>query len=168
MDDPRRAREQEERASGRKMWLIAMLCSGKEAKFKDLLEDEGRRRRHRCLPRAALCCPGKSSWERLCQSGVDQALVTAAGCDHFVFGKLLVKFKPWFETHAPWTGQQDATTWKPLDPTKHRGGRKRVIDAKGCLGLVLTWCPFRGAEFILQGWFGHVGSHLNIWLRFGQ
>jgi len=43
-----------------------------------------------------------------------------------------------------------------------------VIDAKSCLGLVLTWYRFKGAEFILQGWFGFVGSHLNVWLRFGR
>jgi len=153
MDDLRRAREQEERASRRKMWLIAMLCSRKEAKFKDLLlvEDTGHRRQCRCLSCPALCCPGESPWERLCQSGVDQAPIAAAGHDHFAFGKLLVKFEPWFETHTPWTGQQDGATWKQLDTTKHKGGRKGVIDAKGCLGLVLAWHRFHGAEFILQG-----------------
>lgn len=47
-------------------------------------------------------------------------------------------------------------------------GRNRIISARTCLGLVLAWYRFRGAEFILQGWFGFTGNHANVWIRFGR
>jgi DDE superfamily endonuclease len=47
-------------------------------------------------------------------------------------------------------------------------GRKRLIDARSCLGLVLAWYRFRGGGFVLQGWFGLTGNHASVWLRFGR
>jgi DDE superfamily endonuclease len=69
-----------------------------------------------------------------------------------------------------WKSRWYCTTFRELDPERYRGGRSRIIDAKTCLGLahVLAWFRFRGAEYILQGWFGFTGSHSNVWLRFGR
>ena len=41
-----------------------------------------------------------------------------------------------------------------------------MVTARACLGLVLAWYRFRGAEFVLQGWFGFTGTQCNVWLRF--
>ena len=43
-----------------------------------------------------------------------------------------------------------------------------MVTAQCCLGLVLAWYQFRGAEFVLQGWFGLTGTQCNVWLRFGR
>ena len=43
-----------------------------------------------------------------------------------------------------------------------------LMTAEASLGLVLSWCRFRGAEFALQGWFGFTGGQLIVWLRFGR
>jgi DDE superfamily endonuclease len=79
---------------------------------------------------------------------------------------MLGLFEGWFNTHTPWTGRQDGSTFRELNPNTH--GRNRIIDARTCLALVLAWFRFRGAEYILQGWFGFTGAHANVWLRFGR
>jgi hypothetical protein len=76
-------------------------------------------------------------------------------------------FEPWFNAHTPWVGQQDGTNYRGLDPNKSTG-RKRLIDASTCVGLVLAWYRFRGGGFILQGWFGLTGNHCSVWIRFGR
>jgi DDE superfamily endonuclease len=148
--------------------MMAWLIAEDEKKWKFNLSLEGRCRRERRLPREALVSPEESAWTRLFDSGNDQALITITGFDHSAFGSLLDLFKGWFNQHTPWTGSQDGTTFRELDPNRYRGGRSRIIDAKTCLGLVLSWYRFRGAEYILQGWFGFTGSHANVWLRFGR
>jgi len=168
MDDETRVRKKLEHDKKRMFWLLLIFGGRQETKFYHCLTEEGRRRRQRCLPRPALCLPSESPWARLCESGLDQALITAADCDFAAFWKMLVLFKPWFDTHTPWVGKQDGANFAKLNPFKRGGGRPRSVDAKSCLGLVLAWCRFRGPEFILQGWFGFVGSHANVWLRFGR
>jgi len=67
----------------RKMVLfMAMMSQLKQKRFRHMLSLEGRRRRDRRIPREALVIPAFSPWERLCQSGNDQALITTTGCDH--------------------------------------------------------------------------------------
>jgi DDE superfamily endonuclease len=139
-----------------------------EVKWMYQLTLEGRRRRERRLPRTSLLPPSASPWMQLFYSGNDQALITITGFDHAAFASLLALFEEWFKEHTPWTGSQDGTTFRALDPYRYGGGRQRIIDAKTCLGLVLAWYRFRGPEYILQGWFGFTGSHANVWLRFGR
>jgi hypothetical protein len=104
---------------------------------------------------------------KLFMSGNDQALITVTGMDYSAFHSLVTLFEPcWFNSHTPWVGQQDGTTFEPLDATKRGGGRKRLIDARTCVGLVLAWYRFRGGGYILQGWFGLTGNHASVWLQF--
>ena len=80
---------------------------------------------------------------------------------------MLCLFEPLFEKHTPWVGANDGLRFARLKKRDTRG-RKRIIEASSCLGLVLAWCRFKGSEFILCGWFGFTGTHANIWLRFGR
>ena len=71
---------------------------------------------------------------------------------------------------APWCSQYggvDGLNYRKLTQTEKRG-KKRMVTAEACLGLVLAWYRFRGAEFVLQGWFGFTGTQCNVWLRFGR
>lgn len=149
------------------MFLLAWLMEvDRRQSFRSTLTLEGRNRRQRGLPRHALLPPTASAWIQLYNSGSDQALITVTGFDHATFASMLGLFEGWFNSHTPWTGSQDGSTFRELSPYTH--GRNRIIDARTCLGLVLAWYRFRGAEYILQGWFGYTGAHANVWLRFGR
>jgi DDE superfamily endonuclease len=149
--------------------LTAILLDMKDETFGDLLDEEGRQRRDRRIPRPALLTPGDTAFDKLFNSGRDQALITITGFDHRAFRALLELFSPWYLSHTPWTGSQDGTQFKPLQTGNHgRTGRKRIITATTCLALVLTWYRFRGAEYQLQVFFGFTGTHANVWLKFGR
>jgi DDE superfamily endonuclease len=153
----------------RLLLLAAVLLDSEDAAFRKLLDAEGRRRRDRRIPRPALLTPGDTAFDKLFNSGNDQALITVTGFDHRAFRSLVELFSPWFLSHTPWTGKQDGSTYKALTSRSHgRTGRKRIITPTTCLALVLTWYRFRGADFQLQGWFGFTGTHASIWLRFGR
>jgi hypothetical protein len=100
-------------------------------------------------------------------SKIDTALITVTGFNYRAFHELFVMFEKLFETTSPYNNQQPADRVLSLSNEKRRG-RPRLIDAKSCLGLVLTWYRFRGPQYILQGWFGLTSSCLNIWLHFGR
>jgi hypothetical protein len=146
------------------MILLAWYLYGQGRRYLSGLNDEGRRRRDRRIPRSALTVPSHSAFQRLYDSGNDQALITVTGFDHAAFTCLLSLFAPWFHRHTPWTN--DGSPFRRLLNYTH--GRSRIITAGTCLGLVLAWYRFRGPEYILQGWFGFTGSHANTWLRFGR
>jgi hypothetical protein len=160
--------EEERRRRSRLLLVIAVLLDLEVNTFREQLVAEGRLRRDRRIPRAALHAPGDSAFDRLYNSGNDQALITVTGFDHRAFRSLLELFGPWFSSHTPWTGCKDGTTFKPIVRGDKRGGRKRIITATTCLALTLVWYRFRGAEFQLQGWFGFTGTHANAWLKFGR
>jgi len=149
----------------KRILFLAMLLKMQQKRFRHMLNLEGRRRRDRRIPRSALVLPSMSPWEHLHQSGNDQSLITTTGHDHAAFRELLALFEPWFDNFTPWTSNQDGTTFKKL---RKKCGVRRIVDARTCLGLVLTWFRFRGPECILQGWFGFTGTHLNAWLKFGR
>lgn len=137
--------------------------------FRQRLSLRGRKRRSRALKRHSLLDPEHSPWQKLYDSKDDAALITVTGMDHEAFTHLLDIYFPLFDNHTPWTGDHDGTTWKRLRYPHSAGrGRRRIITPAASLGLVLAWYRFRGAEFILQGWFGFTGTHNNVWLRFGR
>ena len=47
-------------------------------------------------------------------------------------------------------------------------GRRCLLDAEGCLGLVLCWSCTRGAEWSLAVAFGLTGTHVSVYLRLGM
>ena len=47
-------------------------------------------------------------------------------------------------------------------------GRHRLLDAEGCLGLVLCWSRTRGAEWSLVVAFGLTRTRVSVYLRFGM
>ena len=47
-------------------------------------------------------------------------------------------------------------------------GHRRLLDAKGCLGLVLCWSCTRGAEWSLAVPFGLTGTRVSVYLRLGM
>ena len=116
--------------------------------------------------------PFHSPWrQKLYDSGDDGALITITGFDHETFAVMLKLklYEPWFESYSPWTGDSDGSTfWRLKKPSSQSNGPKRIITCAASLGLTLAWFRFRGAEFILQGWFGFTGTHSNVWLRFGR
>ena len=139
--------------------------------FRNELNLEGRRRRDRCIRREALLQPEAAPWQKLYSSGNEASLITITGMDYAAFKELLKIYKPLFDEYTPWTGDCDGTTYRRLrvnNSNQTKKGRKRIITAEASLGLVLAWYRFRGAEFVLQGWFGFTGTHCNVWLRFGR
>ena len=162
--------EEEQRRNARRLLLLAALEDEESRRrFRDYITLEALRRRDRRLPRRALHYPQSSPWMKLFSSNNDQSLITVTGFDHRSFNLLLEKFEPLFRRYTPWTGNNDGSTFKKISvkPNK-RSGRPRLIDAKSALGLALAWYRFRGAEFILQGWFGYTGTPANVWLKFSR
>jgi hypothetical protein len=167
----RREREKQRRNQGKRVFLFAMLAMKLEEEekktFCNYLTMEAVWRRDRRIPRIALLSPDESPWQRLYSSGNDQAMITVTGFDHQAFRELLVFFEPYFYSYTPWTGNNDGSTFEKIKklPNK-RTGRPRLASPSACLGLALAWYRFKGAEFILCGWFGFTGTHANVWLKF--
>ena len=111
-----------------------------------------------------------STWQKCFDSGDDGVLITITGFDHETFNYMLLHFQPLFSSHTPWCSKQggvDGLNYRKIN-TEETRGMKRMVTAEACLGLVLAWYRFRGAEFVLQGWFGFTGTQCNVWLRFGR
>ena len=136
---------------------------GERAKFRDFLSLEGMQRRDRRIPRACLNDPDQSAWSAVFRSQNDQAYITVTGFDVAKFNTLLGMFAPLFNSYTPWTGSSDGATFIPYEQGGR--GRPRKVTAASCLGLILAYYRFRGAEFALQGWFGLTGTATNVWLR---
>jgi DDE superfamily endonuclease len=149
------------------LWWRTRRRSKAKNEFRMQLTAAERRMRNRNLPRNALLDPEKSPWSRVYESKDDPALITVTGFDHNAFAILLGLFEPLFNGYSPWTGSSE-DGYKYRRAGNETRGRKRKTNRASCLGLVLAWFRFRGSEFILQGWFGFTGAHLNVWLRFGR
>lgn len=162
--------EEEEEEDFFFLLLLQSKLNYMNGSFRRRLSLEGRRKRDRRLPRAVLLHPWRSPWQKIRYSGDDQSMITVTGFDCDAFNKLLNIFKPYYYNYTPWTGDKDGTTYMKLKVpyNERKSGRKRIIKAHAALGLVLTWYRFRGAAYILQGWFGFTGSHANTWLRFSR
>ena len=157
------ADEEYEQQRRKRLLLFAYryyLSLKKKKYFYQSLNLEGRLRHSRGLNRSSLVHPHLSPWQKLYDSGDNPALITVTGLDHDAFAELLKFYEPFYNEYSPWTGQNDGTTYKRLTVSVNKGrGRKRIISAAASLGLVLAWYRFRGAEFILQGWFGFTHVH---------
>jgi DDE superfamily endonuclease len=92
--------------------------------------------------------------------------IKVTGFDHNTFQHVLSLFEPFFNKYTPWTQNNDGHNYKTRKCYKR--GRKRMATATACLGLVLAWFRFKGAQWILQGWFGFTAGQTNVWLRFGR
>jgi hypothetical protein len=152
------------------LFLALLKLEEEERKeyFWQKLDEEGRRRRDRRIPRCALVDPNESAWEKVYSSGNDGAMITVTGFDNQAFHRLLLLFSPYFNKYTPYTRRNDGATYKEVVQTKWSSGRPRLINPAACLALVLAWYRFSGAEFLLQGWFGFTGTHANVWLRFAR
>lgn len=128
--------------------------------FKHLSMEE-KRRRARCIPRIALHFPKDCGWRKLFDSKNDQSLITLTGLDHDAFECLYRKFRPYFDEYSPYSS--DGCLKKKMQSK----GRKRLIDAKDCLGVVLAWTRTRGSMTCLQIIFGMTQSVLSLYLQFG-
>jgi DDE superfamily endonuclease len=121
----------------------------------------------RKIPRCALLDPQASPWEKLYVSKNDAALIVFCGFDHESFLKLEIMFTPYFESCTPWSNEQGVKL-RQLNPSEKKTGRPRKINARSCLALALSWYRHKGADFVLQGWFGLTGTALNGWLHFSR
>lgn len=120
--------------------------------------------RDRRIPRIALQNPSDSAWRTLLSAGSNQALITLTGLNFETFDWLLERFRPLYEEYSPF-----------IDPNgkivriRFQGrGRKRLIDAQDCLGLVLAWTRTRGSNMVLQMIFGMTGTPVSMYLRYAR
>ena len=130
--------------------------------FKDYLRAEGRRRRDRRVPRAALQAPFMSGHATLFGSGSDQALITMTGLDHRAFRYLLPRFNTDYIRLSPY-GKDGRIVLRTANQ-----GRPRTLGADACLGIVLSWYRTSGSCFVLCIIFGITASVCHLFLRFGR
>jgi DDE superfamily endonuclease len=120
--------------------------------------------RDRRIPRSALQDPANSAWRVLFTSGNNQALITLTGLNFETFGWLLERFEPIYESHSPFISHTGR-----IVPIQNPGrGRKRLMAAEDCLGLVLAWTRTRGTNMVLQLIFGMTGTPVSMYLRFAR
>ncbi len=134
----------------------------------DKMSIDDRRRRDRRIPRIALISYKDSPFIYLYESGNDQALLNATATDHTVFGKLVDLFKPWYDRFM---FDEETGDIRPVKLSKNgkRLGRRRDLDAIGCLGIVLHWYRTRGScARALSMAFGTMLTPLYKWLKFGR
>ena len=121
------------------------------------------------MPGFALPDPQVAPWKTAFGAMDGGVMVTVTGFDHATFQFLPENFQPHHNSFTPGTGKNDGHNHRRLrHPVNTGKGRRRITSAEACLGLVLAWHRFRGAECTLQGWFGFAGGHTSVWLRFGR
>ena len=135
-----------------------------DATFKSRLSPEDRRRRDRRIPRRAnLSYYEDSPFKNIFDSGDDQALLNLTGLDHHTFSKLLGIYQPHYSSFT-W-----CRLFKSVRRLKICSRRRRMLDATGSLGLVLTWFRTKGScTRNLQLIFGLTGTPMYTWLKFGR
>lgn len=135
-----------------------------ESSFQTRLNDEGRARRQRKVPRVALQRPNMSAFCTLFGSGCDQSLLTLCGFDHHAFRELLSLFEPIYISYSPYSTNGCI---RRVNPTI-TGGRPRSMSATQCLALTLAWTRSKGSEGLLSIIFGVTGSVCSLFIRFGR
>ena len=147
------------------MWCIGAAMMAEQ---EQQLSDEDRRRRDCCTPCIAIRRYSKSPFLYLFESGDNQALLNCCGVDHPTFNELLLAFEPVFNCH---TFDQVTGRIRTIVITK-KGfikGRKREMDAVGCLGLVMYWFRTRGSLARCGSLaFGSTSTPMYRWLKFSR
>ena len=132
------------------------------------LSPEDRRRRDKRTPRIALQYYAQSSFVYLFDSGDEQSLLNCCGVDHNVFRKLLEVFEPVFHRYTPYD-KSGLIRKRKFTRAGLPKGRKRELDAIGCLGLLLYWYQTRGSVARSTAMaFGLTSSPMYLWLRFSR
>ena len=114
MDSDSDSDDDYEIAARRRKYLLLALLLKRKQRFRSKLDEDGRKRRDRNIPRAALNSPQTSAWQTLYNSGDDGALITVTGFDHNTFKDLLQTFSPLFYGHTPWIGKADGFKFKKV------------------------------------------------------
>ena len=139
------------------------VISRKRKRFYRALHRSFQRIRNGKIPRCALQNPSQSAFRVLYESNNDQALITATGFDHATFAFILNSLKQFYDTLTPFS-----ESGKIKYKEKMKGGRRRDLDAIGCLGLVLVWTRAKGSYFSLCMIFGITHGTCSVFLRFGR
>jgi hypothetical protein len=129
---------------------------------------EGHIHHDRCIPRAILQDYSHLAFKCLLDSGNDQSLLNACGCNHASFRSLVQLFEPIYDSHF---ANESLGFIQPVATmsTRKRKGRTRHLDAAGCLGLVLMWYRTRGAvSRSLCIMFGLTQTVMHRSLKFGK
>jgi hypothetical protein len=92
----------------------------------------------------------------------DQAFITMMGFDANFFDRLLLNFGPMFSGHMPFDESGMIVEFE------YTTGRKREVQPKDCIGLVLVWTQTRGSMNVLQLVFDLTNINLSVYLRFGM
>jgi hypothetical protein len=142
------------------------IHSRNRKKFYSLLSKKEKRRRQKRIPRIALLFPHQSPWRKLYMSRSDQAFITLTGLDVNAFGVIFDMFAPVFDSISP-HDVTDAGTYRTLNNPGTKG-RKRLIDARDALGLVLAWTRTRGSQMVLQMIFGMSQTCVSKYIQFGS
>ena len=146
--------------------LSAMLLVTQQVSpFREAISHTARRLRQGKIRRGSLLPPSRSAFMYLFNSSQDDALVTLCGFDHNAFNALWSLFDPLFR--VTYLGKDGRIRIRYNDVGKKPRGRRRLIDGRICLGLVLAWTRTKGQLHMLQLIFGLTASWLSVWLRMG-
>ena len=100
-----------------------------------LLSEEDKRRRQRHFPRYSLQDTENSSWRGVYDGRCDQSMITLTGFDCASFEWLAERFDTYFKDYSPFV---DAGLSCFDYRRKSSAGRRRKINGRDCLGLILT------------------------------
>ena len=134
--------------------------------WKSLMSKAMRRRRCNRLSRGALLLPSQSPWVKLLSASDQGSFITMTSLDYASFRILVSSFAPTYYSNSPYGVNGNIRNFGDREDTTR--GRPRLLDAEGCLGLVLCWYRSRGNQNLLHGFFGVTGSVGRLFLTFGR
>mmetsp|Transcript_26532 Transcript_26532/g.41156 ORF Transcript_26532/g.41156 Transcript_26532/m.41156 type:complete len:394 (-) Transcript_26532:56-1237(-) len=137
-----------------------------QTRWKMLMSKEMRRRRCNRLSRGSLLLPSQSPWVKLISASDQGSFITMTSLDYASFRILVSFFAPTYYANSPYGGNGNIRSIGNGEEATR--GRPRLLDAEGCLGLVLCWYRSRGNQNLLHGFFGLTGSVGRIFLTFGR
>ena len=102
----------------------------------------------------------ESPWIKLFNAGDDASLIAVTGFDYRGFTHILREFQGLYDTQTPHT--QDGMIHRINSPS----GRKRLMDAKDCLGMYLLWSRSKMTNVHLDLIFGMTATSCFAYLKF--
>jgi hypothetical protein len=141
--------------------LLGLIFS--EAKLKHFLSSAELHRRDRRIRRCTLVDSNQSPFQKLYLSGNDHSIITYTGLDYVTFEDLLSKFQPLYQCYSPYSVNGKIARVIQQDGMP---GRKRLLYAPSCLGLVLGYTRTKGSLVSLQMIFGATHSVLALFLHY--